>query len=102
MRRGRHEADSVGRGGRLASAAYVEFAQDRRDVMVDRLLGDEQSSGDLRVAQVLGQQRQEVELSGSEPGGVGAGLSARSPWDPASAAGPQSAPDAPRWGAGDW
>ena len=87
------EADAVGRCGRLAATADVEFAEDRRDVMVDGFLGDEQPVGDLRVAQVLGEQREDLQLAGSEPGRVGPGLSARSARDPTRAAGSQPAHD---------
>jgi hypothetical protein len=39
-----------GLGTSLATATYVELAQHRRDVMIDRLLGHDQSLRDLRVA----------------------------------------------------
>jgi hypothetical protein len=42
-------------GGRFASSAGVELAQDRRDVMIDRLLRDDQPLCDLRVTQPFGQ-----------------------------------------------
>jgi hypothetical protein len=36
---------------RLAAGANVEFSQDRRDMMIDGLLCDDQALGDLRIAQ---------------------------------------------------
>ena len=43
---------------RLAAGSDVELCQDRRDVMIDRLLRHDQALGDLRVAQPLGEQRE--------------------------------------------
>ena len=53
------------RGGppprRPGRGSDVELAQDRRDVMGDRLLREEQPRGDLRVAQALGDEREDLE-----------------------------------------
>jgi hypothetical protein len=47
------EAKPCGMGTRLQATAHAELAQDRRDVMTDRLLGENETIGDLGVAQPL-------------------------------------------------
>jgi hypothetical protein len=51
-------------------------------VVVDGVLGDVQAGGDLGVAQVGGEQREHLELSGGEPGGVGRGRPPRTARQP--------------------
>src|SRR4051794_18976335 len=62
---------------RLASRVHVELAQDRRDVVPDSLLRQEEPFGDLGVAETLGHQRQDVELARGEVGWVLAGSQPR-------------------------
>src|SRR5437764_14084013 len=50
-------------GGRLRPRADAELAQDRRDVVIDRALGEEQALGDLRVAQAFGEQGDDLQLA---------------------------------------
>jgi hypothetical protein len=60
----------------LAPRVDAELAEDRRDVVVDGLLGDDEPLRDLRVAKAFGQQRQNFELAVGQPGGVLDGTSA--------------------------
>ena len=53
-------------GGRLAARAHPELAQDRRHVMVDGLLRQEQLRGDLRVAFAADQPVEHLQLPGGE------------------------------------
>src|SRR5829696_4882479 len=64
-------------GGRLAAAADLELAQDRRDVVVDGLLGDEQLRRDVRVAVAADQQLEHLQPAGGELGRVLAGRGTR-------------------------
>ena len=48
----------------------AELAQDRRDVVVDRLARQEQPLGDVAVAQAVGDQREHLELARGELGRV--------------------------------
>ena len=48
------ETETMRLGGRLGASADHQFVQDGRDVMVDGLLGHDQSLGDLRVAESIG------------------------------------------------
>lgn len=47
------EIEPRGMGTRIHATAHAELAQDRRDVMIDRLLGEHEPFGDLGVAQAL-------------------------------------------------
>src|SRR3954467_15157952 len=66
------DAQAQGLGGGLAAALDAELAQDRRDVVADRALRQEEPLGDLAVAQPLGHQGQHLELARGQPGGVAA------------------------------
>ena len=57
-------------GGRLAASTRVEFSQDRRDMMIDGLLGDDQPLSDVGVTQALDEQRQHLELAAVRPAGL--------------------------------
>src|SRR4029453_5359278 len=48
------EPEPNGLGARLAARSDAELAQDRRDVVIDRLRGEDEALGDLRVAKTLG------------------------------------------------
>src|SRR5919197_4150874 len=63
---------ALGRDPRgLAPRPHAELREDRPDVVVHGLLGDVQAGGDVGVAQVAAEQRQHLQLAGSEPGRVG-------------------------------
>jgi hypothetical protein len=49
---------------------HVELAQDRRYVVTDCLLRQNQAVRDLRVAQSFGEQRQDLQLAVGQAGGV--------------------------------
>src|ERR1700723_598406 len=66
----REQPDPQRLGARLAASVHVELSQDRRDVVRDGLLGDDQVPGDLGVALTVCQQRQHLELASREAGGV--------------------------------
>ena len=55
---------------RICTGANAQLGEDRRDVMVDRLLGEEQALGNLSIPQPSRHQRQDLELTRCEPGGV--------------------------------
>jgi hypothetical protein len=55
---------------RLAACAHVKLAQDRRDVVVDRLLGEHEPLGDLGVAEPLREEPKYLELTRSQVGGI--------------------------------
>ena len=74
------EPESHGRGARLAAGADIELSQDRRDVMVDRFLGDDEPLGDLRVTQPVGEQHEHLELAPGQTGRVFARARARPSW----------------------
>jgi hypothetical protein len=63
----------------LAAGSYAELSQHGGDMMVNRLLRDHHSLGDLGVAQALGEARQHLKLAGREPGRV---RSRPGPWSP--------------------
>ncbi len=46
--------------GCLTAGGSVELAEDRGDMVVDGLPGDDESVGDLCVAQALGEQREDL------------------------------------------
>src|SRR4051794_39911437 len=54
----------------LAAAGHVELAQDRRDVVGDGLLREEEPGCDVRVAQTLGDVGEDLELPGRHPGRI--------------------------------
>src|SRR5262245_30922649 len=64
------DAQAARLGARLAAGAHVELAQDRRDVVADRLLGDEQPVGDLGVADPLAEKLEHLDLASGEACGV--------------------------------
>src|SRR5438093_4417711 len=55
---------------RLAARAHVQLAKDRRDMVVDRLLGENEPLGDLGVAEPLRDELQHLELTRSQVGGI--------------------------------
>src|SRR5436190_13516164 len=59
-----------GLGARLAAIAHVELAKDRRDMVVHRLLGDEQSGGDVGVTKSPRHELEHLQLPCSEAGGI--------------------------------
>src|SRR6185437_2835651 len=50
-----------------------ELPQDRRHVMVDRALGEDEPRGDLGVPKTLGDEREHLQLPSREAGGILAG-----------------------------
>src|SRR4051812_23928701 len=71
------EPESLRGARRLEPRPHVELAQDRRHVVVDRLLRQVQALGDLGIAQPLGQEREHVELASRETRGIAARRGAR-------------------------
>src|SRR5690242_1260643 len=51
-----------GEGGGLRAAAHAELGEDVRDVVLDRLLGQEEALADLPVGQALADELQDVPL----------------------------------------
>ena len=56
------EAEPCRLGGRQPAVAHAELAEDRRDVVVDRLPGEEEPFGDLRVGQAFRDEREDLQL----------------------------------------
>lgn len=75
------ETKPSGGGAGLATCSYIELAQDRGDVVIDRLRAHDQPVGDLGVAQPRGEQGQDLQLAAGQSGGVRAGAGARSARD---------------------
>src|SRR5438105_1712913 len=73
------EPEPHGLGTRLDARADVELAEDRRDVVVDRLLGEHEPLRDLGVAETLRDEHEYLELTRSHVGGI---LLRRRPWTP--------------------
>ena len=77
------EAEADGRGGSLAARGDLELAQDRRDVVGDGPLGEEQPLGYVRVAEALRDKLEHFQLAGGQVGGVlpcpGTGSARQSP-----------------------
>jgi hypothetical protein len=66
----------------LRACMDTELAQNRRNVVVDRLLGDDEPLGDLRVAQALREELENLELAPGQAGGIlprGGAWAARKP-----------------------
>ena len=57
------------RGG-LATGSRVEFAQDRRDMVVDGLRRDKKLLGDLGVGKAFGEEAQHVHLAAGQASGI--------------------------------
>jgi hypothetical protein len=87
------EPETDGLCARLAARADAELAQDRRDVVVDRLLGEEEPLGDLGVAEPLRDEPKYLYLTRSQVGGILLRRRPRPPREPARPALPQSARD---------
>src|SRR5439155_27277541 len=68
---------------RLASRLHAKLAEDRGDVVVDRLGREEQAPGDLRVAQAFGDKSQDLRLTPGQVGGIAEGRRARAARDAA-------------------
>jgi hypothetical protein len=66
------EPEPYGLGACLGPRADVELAEDRRNVVVNRPLGDKETIGDLGVAQAAGDEVQHFRLARREPRRVGA------------------------------
>src|SRR6266511_2771111 len=79
--------------GRLAARANAELPEDRRDVVVNRPLGEHEPLGDLGVAEPLRDEPEYLELARSQVGGVLLRRRPQSPRKPACPALPQSARD---------
>src|SRR5215469_15196415 len=52
---------------RLRPGVDAEFGVDAPDVVLDRLLGEEQMRGDLAIGVPAGDQRHDLELAGRQP-----------------------------------
>ena len=63
----------AGQHGRLGAALQAELGEDARDVVLDRLLGEEHPLADLPVGQALGDQREQLELLLGQVGELGRG-----------------------------
>jgi len=57
------DAEAYGLCARLAARADAELAKDCRDVVIDRLLGDEEPLGDVGVAMSLRDEGEDFELA---------------------------------------
>ncbi len=66
----RCDAELGGPGARLAAIADVELSKDRRDVVIDRLSGQEQALGDFGVAKPPCHEPQDLHLPIREAGGI--------------------------------
>src|SRR5207342_3935435 len=89
------EAEATGDRNGFTTRSRIQFAQDRRDVVIDRLFRAHELAGDLRVAQAVRQQREDLELALGQSRRIGRG---RRPWsarDPAHAGAAQVFPAAP-------
>jgi hypothetical protein len=71
------QPESHGLGARLAASADAELSQDRRHVVVDRLLGHDEALGDLGVAPTPGEELEDFELPFGEAARI---LACRRPW----------------------
>src|SRR4051794_13057736 len=60
----------MGLGARLAAAANLELAQDRRHVVADGLLGEDEALRDVGITKPLSQQLEDLELPRGESGGI--------------------------------
>src|SRR3954453_18619508 len=79
--------------GRLLAGCDLELGQDGADVMVDRLRRDAQARGDLLVAQVLGEQEENVRLPRCQTERVVPCCSTRTAGNAAGILGAELAPD---------
>jgi len=70
----------------LAAALNVELAEDRRDVVCDRLLREEQVVGDLPVAKTPADQSEDLGLARGQAGGIVPRRRAWAPGQPTGAA----------------
>jgi hypothetical protein len=57
-------------GACFAASAYVKLPQDRRDVMIDRLRGQEKPFGDVGIAQTLRHQSEHLDLARGQARGI--------------------------------
>ena len=73
MRAFAYEPEADGLGSGLRTRLDGELAQDRRDMVLDRAPGEDESFGDLGVREVLAEQDEHLELSRGEVGGIAAG-----------------------------
>jgi hypothetical protein len=64
------EAKSRSLGACLTACVDVELPQDRRDVMVNRPLGEEEALGDLRVVKAVCDEREHLKLAPCQAGWV--------------------------------
>src|SRR5207237_10361224 len=78
---------------RLAACANVQLAQNRRDVVVDRLLGENEPLGDLGIAEPLRDEPKYFELTRGQVGRILLRRRPRPPWKRACPALPQAARD---------
>src|SRR3954467_12638052 len=61
------DSESRGFGGRGSAAAHAELAQDRRDVVIDRLRGEKELLRDVRVAQSARHKPEDIQLPRCQP-----------------------------------
>jgi len=54
----------------LAASADIELAEDRRDMMIDRLAGKEHPVGNVGAAQALREERERLEFAGRQARGI--------------------------------
>src|SRR3954451_20427798 len=94
------DSEAGRRGAGLAPGAHVELAQDRRDVVADRLLRDEEAPGDVGVAPPLRDEGEDLDLPRREPRRVRARGAVGPAADVAQAALALRPGDAPRGRAG--
>src|SRR3990172_9148826 len=66
----RRQAEPRGFRARLAACTNTQLAEDGRDVVVDRLRGEEQPLRDVGVAEAFGDQCQHLDLSNGQTGGI--------------------------------
>src|SRR2546426_2762667 len=64
------KSEPRGLGACLTAGAHAELPEDRRDVVANRLLGEEEAFGDVCVAESLRHQFEDLELAGRQPGGI--------------------------------
>ena len=76
---GRADTEASRSTRRLPAAAHAELGEDGADMVVDRLLGDVKTLGDLSVTHVLADESQDLKLAVRQPGRVALG---RWPWPP--------------------
>jgi hypothetical protein len=85
----RHEAEARRMAAGLHARFRSELAENGRNVMVYRPRRKTQTPGDLRVAQILREEQQHLQLAFRELGWPRAGARTRTTWQPTRAESPQ-------------